>query len=203
MARKLLRMMTAMVLLLSSTNGFCREELRDRLLLEVNKNGYSQRFFELYTAVKAALSPSSGSSSVKIPAEVTQDNWQTALADFNTDMLVEQEARRLGGISIVKNLMTRAREIIAAKQKEDPKLAQLFVRLKVSDDLLKNTILSVLTVKLFLLRRQGGEVQMKDSETAVFSEIPLNKKAAWFVRVEQVTSYRLFDDATLYRPIAP
>ena len=166
----------------------------DRLLIELNRVSYSQRYVELYSVVEKMITTTRATPI----AIADESNWSTLLEEFKDDLLVEQEAKRVAGISIGKNVLQAALALIAEKREKDPAINAYMVRLGVDDDTLHKATLSVLSIKSFLVRKQK-----KDGDAAAGPFPTLDKQAPWFIKLEQVTPYRYFEDAKKYVALSP
>ena len=166
----------------------------DRLLIELNRVSYSQRYVEMYSVAKGLLDPHASGT----PPVAGENNWPAILDDFRDDLLVDQESKRITGVNIDKTVVENALNVIRQKRAEDPAVHAYLQRLGADDALLHKAVLSILNVKLFLTNKQKKEGVTGSASTAV-----LDKKAPWFVKLEQVTPYRFFEDAHKYVPLSP
>ena len=125
--------------------------LVDRVVIEVNSIAYTQRQIELFIAVFDAIS----NEMEQNVRTVGPSNWQEVLNQFESFMLVEQEAHRLGSYLPSNNMIEKGFEIYQEKVKKDAALKEIAERLKANEKSVKKSIISVLRVAAFLRSKQS------------------------------------------------
>ena len=111
---------------------------------------------------------------------------------------MDQEAKRVSGINIDKETWQAALTLIHEKSAKDPVVHACFARLGADDESLRKAVLSILGVNLFLMRKQK-----KDGEGSLTASYVIDRQAPWFIKLEQVTPYRFFEDAHKYVALSP
>src|SRR5690606_10479717 len=81
------------------------ETVVDRLLFEVDLRSYSQSQMELYLLCKDAVG---GAETLRT---VGGDNWDRLLEEFKNDMIIQQEALRLGSFEASTRVLEKALEV--------------------------------------------------------------------------------------------
>lgn len=176
--------------LLDSREGI----LGDRLIVSVNNNPYSQREIETYIIVKESVR-----ADVTGPVGlVTAAGWGSALKAFIDDMVVQQEAHRLGSFQPGEQLLKLVREKISKKMESDFAFKSELLRLGVDNKSLLRSIHSVLRVEAYKRskeRQAAASIRIGDTE-----EDAGNK---WFDDLKQRTMIRTFSGGEIYKRISP
>lgn len=172
------------VVVLSQHMAYAAQML-DRMVLEVNKTAYSQRQIEVYCLIREVSdSPETG------PKGVTAKNWRQRLMQFRSEMIVEQEAQRLGTVKPTAKMVSDMLAKISRRRQQSKALNQIYRDLKVSTEELKGVLASLIRVNGFLsskIRRGPGPLQ-----------VTLDTTAPWFVKLQDRTPSRLFAGASIF-----
>ena len=170
--------------------------LGDRLVIEINNAPYTRRQVEVYIAIKESLRKDGGTG-LKI---VNAKNWDVALKVFAWDMLIEQEASRLGSFQPSKKNIEKYLKIVRKRFATDVNLRNTKARLGVDERSVKRTLSTVLRTEAFRSSKDrqaaisGGEGDKKKQKPAI---------ARWLKDLEERSVIRIYKDAMQYRIIQP
>jgi hypothetical protein len=162
----------------------------DRLVVAINNVPYSQRHVETYVAVKESLRKN-GDGAVRL---VDASNWSDAVAVFTEDMIILQEAHRLGSFATLDQTVEKFQGAVREKAAKAGAFRAALTRLGVSDQTLVRTLEDVLRVAAF---RRGRE-KPHDAASPDVKGAP-----AWLVELTDRAVVRLFSGAETFVAIAP
>ena len=172
--------------------------LGDRLVVAVNSMPYSQRQLELYLTIKQSLRPEEiGEQQV-----VGAFNWSEALTVFSEDMMVLQEAMRLGSFAASDQLLDQYNAALRKKMARGTKLQNTLERLGVDDLAVSRTLDSILRVASYRQNRNRQEMQGTALKKAS-SNKHKDQDAKWMQELRSRTNMRIFSGAETYREISP
>lgn len=119
--------------------------LGDRLIVSINSLPYTQRQIEAYATVREALrSPQAGEQAV-----VVAQNWKEAIELFSEEMIILQEAQRLGGFQAESRLTQRYRQLLAERMQKGAALRATLQRLGYDKNALSRIVDAILRVASF------------------------------------------------------
>lgn len=175
----------------------------DRLVIAINNIPYSQRQLEVYIAVKESLRRAPRKMGARL---VTAENWQEALKVFSDDMLILQEAIRLGSFLSTDQNFDKYERIVRERFKDDADLQKATVRLGIDGLTIAKTLETVLRIAAFRRSKDrqaqlGNQVENKDDELA--AEAPGKVAAHWFTDLEERAVERQYQGAGQYLLIEP
>lgn len=162
--------------------------LGDRLVIGVNNVPYSQRQVESYILVKESLRKTSDGTSRVIDAR----SWKDALQVFGEDMIVLQEAERLGSYQNEGALVEKFRAVFRQKATAGSALAAAQSRLGIDEASVKKTLESVLRVVAFRKAKDRGSDDAKAGQ-----------KSKWLTELTDRAVVRFYQDAESYVVIEP
>lgn len=180
-------------------------ELGDRLVLSINAVPYTQRHVEAYISVREALRPNSLPNSDAVVAE----NWREALATFGEDMIILQEAQRLGGFQAEPEILARYFGIILGKIPNHPALRSALTRLGYDNQGVNRLIDEILRVELF--RRSKNRVASgldskppgaNDKNAGPSKSLAIGKDL-WLTELRERSVIRHYQNAERYLRIVP
>jgi hypothetical protein len=176
----------------------------DRIVVSINNIPYTQRQIEVYIAVKESLRPSPRGESVRL---VNVQNWKEAIAVFTDDMLILQEATRLGSFQTTDQNFDKYERVVRDKFKKDSGLVATSERLGIDDLTIAKSLETVLRVASYRRSKDRQAVLAKDGESAddELAEEAVTKKntARWFRELAERAVIRRYQDATEYLLIQP
>ena len=165
----------------------------DRLILEVNKQSYTQRQVILYVTTRRLLQENPKASDLQI----NQKNWTTVLSQFSDEMIIEQEAQRLGSRQPNAEMVKTMKSKLLAQRRKWPIINKVYHRMAVTEQEMKKILASIIRVQSFLITRK---------KTPLKEDSPQNQTHAknnWFDRLKQRTPSRYYEQARNYVPIEP
>lgn len=172
--------------------------LGDRVISAVDEVPYTQRQLETYFLVKESLR--GGPSRPGAP--VSKQNWSEAVQAFNQDMMIYQEAVRLGGFQPTEDMSSRYFEMVQETLSENKAFRSMALRLGADDEVLRSMLEKVLRIALFRNSKDKQEaISRKRSE--VVEEEPGGKDGQWLETLKTRTVVRLFKEADVYWRIDP
>ena len=165
-------------------------DIFDRLVLEVNKTSYSQRQVEIYIGTRNVLA----ARSADVDVSVNSRNWQDILFQFRDEMMVEQEAQRLGTVQPNLQMVDELFKVLRTKQKRVRSLTALYQRLNVDSAEVRTVLASIIRVRGFLVtkRRQGA---------SDLKQLNIEKSVGWFRKLTARVPSRVYEGALSYVPI--
>lgn len=129
---------------LSATVVVAADPIGDRLVLSINNIPYTQRQVEVYISVKESLRKS------EQPVRLIQaGNWTDALTVFSEDMIILQEAQRLGSFQSLEQSTEKFQDVVRDKAKRDREFSANLSRLGVDTVALTRALEAVLRVAAF------------------------------------------------------
>jgi len=174
------------------------QQLGDRLILAINQVPYSQRQIELYTAIRTALFAPSDQTGVVVGSS----NWTAALELFSTDMMILQEAQRLGSFGTIDAVLEKYSAQLQARRAAHGEFAMALQRLGADDPALAHTLESVLRVVAFRRSKNRQEAQDLSAGSGATLAQP-GGVAKWLSDLSGRAATRLYLGAEVYRPIQP
>jgi hypothetical protein len=172
--------------------GLGQGAIGDRLVLGINAVPYTQRQVEAYILVKESLRKTDTGASRVIDAR----SWPDALAVFGEDMVVLQEAERLGSYQNEGVLIDKFRDVVKQKAKQGAALQGALTRLGMDDAAVTRTLESVLRVAAF----RKGKDKDRDRDKP---ELPATGKTRWLAELVDRAVIRYYAGAKEYVVIEP
>ena len=192
----LTRLLLGVATWIFTLSGTQAQQVLDRVVLEVNKKTYAQRYVEIYLASKDILSE----SSLIIWKTSNAEAWGVALNDFMHHAILDQEAIRLNTFRPSSRLLDAAEQIITQQRRKIPELDQYFIQLKTDKATLREALGQFYRVKSFIRGRSFG-AQGEDIPLTGFEPVPL--QAEWYRSIERRANFRTYTDARSYQQISP
>lgn len=172
--------------------------LGDRLVIAVNSMPYSQRQLELYLTIKHSLRPEEiGEQQI-----VSAANWSEALTVFSEEMMILQEAMRLGSFAASDQLLDQYNAALRKKMARGTKLQDTLIRLAVDDLAVSRTLDSILRVASYRQNRNRQEVQGLSVKKATANKSK-DTESKWLQELRGRTNMRVFSGADTFREISP
>lgn len=165
----------------------------DRLIVELNGIKYTQREVESYYLVKVILSLGNDETFT----EITAKNWEQIVTMFHDEMILDQEAIRLGSFRPVGRIMDRANTVFASRIKSHMSAENMSKRLGLEGSSLTDTLNVVLRVQAFRQNKQR-QMQAEDNQADMINDQP-----DWFRELASRAVSRRFKQANRYVLIQP
>lgn|GEM_PF-4553399 len=174
----------------AADGGEPRKTLGDRLIVSVNSTPYTQRQIEVYLTVKEGLRDASVDSAPVLNSE----NWPAALNAFADDMIVHQEAHRVGSFQVTENAEKLARGKFEKRRSGDSAFATASGRLNIDDRTLTRTLNTVLRTEAFRRNKERQSIVARTDDDGA---------PRWFEEIKDRAVVRYFAGAEKYVEIRP
>lgn len=182
------------ILLVSAFSELHGKALADRLIMEIDHTPYSQRQLEIYFVVKDALT---GKQNIR---STNTTNWHSLYEEFRVDMIIHQEALRLGSFNPSLNMLGKAEKIFNMHRVKQDIIIASMQRLGASQKTVKKVIATALRVESF---RRSKERQASIRESQKSSSIVRTIRfSKWQKDLESRAVIRHFDGSDKFVPIA-
>jgi hypothetical protein len=180
-------------------SGGGRAVLADRLVAQINAVAYTQWQVESYLLVKECLrsAPTSTGGPSAEPTLPDAGRWKQAVESFLTDMLVYQEAERIGSFVPPARMVDQVRSMFVAVRDGHPAAKEVWSRLAMTDASLGRAIALVLRVDGF---SQSQERVTREAANAKTAPVPLGDRP-WVRELRDRAVIRLFREALEWREI--
>lgn len=190
------RLLVAALIWVTTSSVTFAEQALDRVVLEVNKKSYSQRYVEIYMAAKDILAE----TSLTVWKSPNSASWGERLEDFVRHAVIDQEALRLNSFRPSARRLEAEEQLVIQQRGKLRELEQYFTQLKTDKATLREALAQFDRVRSFIRVRNHG-AQNEEMPLIGFEPIPL--QAEWYRSIERRTNYRTFAAARSYRPISP
>jgi hypothetical protein len=177
--------------------------LGDRLVVSINNLPYTHRQIEAYATVREALRPGDGGTRVAVVAA----NWKDAIDVFTEEMIILQEAQRLGGFQADSKIAARFQLVLAERMQAGVTARATLDRLgydAVGIARVVDAILRVATFRRSKERQPGGDkgAVQEDGPPAPASA-PGGGGGPWLDELKARAVVRHYDEAFNYVMIQP
>ena len=169
----------------------------DRLIFSINNLSYSQRQIEVTFYIKEALREETASNPELEIIEINQENWQSIMKVFAEDMIVLQEAVRLGSFQINTTALQKYKDLVSIQVEKSKFLQTNFERLGVDKKTLHSEIDNVLRVAGF--RKSKRRQNKNDAEITNLT----TSQSKWLSELTDRTVIRTYEGAQKYILIQP
>ncbi len=169
--------------------------LGDRLVLSINNVPYSQRQVESYINVKESLRKTNDGNVRVIDAS----NWNDALTVFSEDMVILQEAQRLGSFSTQDQLVDKYHAVVRDKVAQGGELKKSLTRLGIDEPALAKALDDVLRVAAF--RRSKDRQESQGTKGAQKGAV--TGKVQWLEELTLRAIVRPYEGARTYESVGP
>lgn len=174
------------------------QQLGDRLVVAINQVPYSQRQLELYFAVRAGIRNDADLTGLF----VDRSNWSASLALFTEDMMILQEAQRLGSFGSVDAMLEKYSAQLRARRGAGGAFAATLKRLGADDQALAHSLENVLRVAAFRRSKNRQEAQALPNAAAAAQAQP-GVQAKWLTDLNNRAATRIYAGANTFQMIAP
>ena len=173
-------------------------EISDRLVLAVSGSSYSQRHVAVWFVVRELLQEEVATQIQKDKAPLLSEiasGWKSVIEKFAEDMVIRQEAARLGSFQPSAKAQIKANERIVARRKVDRDVNAALSALAVTDDEISNFTGTILQVEGFRKSRDrqgpGAKDLSKDSSGG-----------SWLGDLKARSVIRIYSDGDNWVPLA-
>ena len=181
--------------------------LGDRLIVSVNNLPYTQRQIEAYATVREALR----SGSVSDGVVVASGNWKDAVDMFTEEMIILQEAQRLGGFQAESRLTSKFQSLLSERLQANSSLRTTLERLGYHAKSSRRLVDAILRVATFR-RSKERQLNAQVSDKSVTNKTdgppapagaPVNAGGPWLDDLKARTIVRHYEEAFRYVMIYP
>ena len=183
---------------LAAPTSAAAQQLGDRLVVAINQVPYSQRQLELYFAVRAGIRTDTDQTGLF----VDRSNWSASLALFTEDMMILQEAQRLGSFGSVDAMLEKYSAQLRARRATGGAFAATLKRLGADDQALAHALENVLRVAAFRRSKNRQEAQALPNAAAAAQAQP-GVLAKWLADLSNRAATRIYAGANTFQTIAP
>lgn len=180
--------------------------LGDRLIVSINSLPYTQRQIEAYATVREAMR----SGAVVTGAVVIAENWKDAVEVFTEEMIILQEAQRLGGFQAESRLTNRYQTLLTERMAQSASLRETLSRLGYHPKSLRRIIDAILRVATFRRSKErqpnalGGEKSsVNEDGPPAPASAPGSGGGPWLDDLKARAVVRNYEDAFRYVMIYP
>ena len=175
------------IILLPTTPSWA--QVGDRLLVSINSTPYSQRQMECYFAIKEGLRE----GGAPIPA-LSEASWSQAITAFTDDMIIHQEAHRVGSFQASESTLKVAQTKIERRKSADPVFSATASRLGIDERTFQRTIHTVLRTEAFRRNKERQSIVARSDDEGA---------PRWFEEIKDRAVVRYFSGASKYLEIKP
>jgi hypothetical protein len=119
------------------------QELADRLLIEIDLHSYTQTQMELYLICKDALG---GGDQIR---SVETGSWDRLLEEFKNDMVMHQEATRLGSFEATARVLEKALDVFQDRKTGSEEIGRQLERLGADESVVRKIVAMAVRVEGF------------------------------------------------------
>jgi hypothetical protein len=170
----------------------------DRLIAQVNAQSYSQWQVESYFLVKeslrGAMAPAGEGGEVRFAPSA---QWKGEVEAFVTEMLVFQEAERIGSFVPTSRMVEQALALVDNMRGREPAIHEAWTRLGLTQALASRVVAQVLRVDAF---SQSQERVLPTASANGGKDLPLAHRP-WVQALRDRALVRFFDGAEIWREV--
>ena len=164
--------------------------LMDRLLLEVNKISYSQRQFEVFTALQSAAQKNAKQRLLI----ANKKNWLDLLTTYTHFVILEQEAMRLNNQPPAKSVVAEYLTKIHNRKETDLIFKSFLKKYNLKTNDIKQTVTSIARVEAYI-RGRKSTAKNALGKNLFYEDTP------WFKNLLKRTPYRFYEGAKIYKKL--
>ncbi len=172
-------------------------QVGDRAVLAINNVTYTQRQIEMYIVVKESLRKNTGIETARV---VNAANWNEAVVVFTEDMIIYQEAQRLGGLQAPDQLVERFVSLIQEKSKKSDVFRATMTRLGADQVGITRVLDSVIRIASF---RRSKDRQASTTETTGEIEDQTGATPEWLTEITDRSIVRRYEGTGQFIEISP
>ena len=171
-------------------------DVSDRLVVSVSGSSYTQRHVAGWFLVRELLQEPSAQKE-KLPRASFMDevssSWKDVLQKFSEDMVIRQEAARLGSFQPSPKAIMKAGERVSARRATDAQLASGIAALAVGDEEISRFIATILQVEGF---RKSRERPMSAP-----ARDAINPSSTWLSELKSRAVVRVYEGGDTWVPL--
>jgi transcriptional regulator of acetoin/glycerol metabolism len=205
--KKLLQRTTCFVVAMQMT-GFATpakaappaSSVADRLVVSVSGSTYSQRHVTSWFLVRELLQESAAQTSAQKEKatrppflEEVAASWKDVLQKFSEDMVIRQEAARLGSFQPSAKSIMKATERIRARRAVDPQLAAGVSAIEMDEDEIARFAATILQIEGF---RKSRERQL-----SAVTRDPSSQASGWLTELRTRAVVRVYEGGDSWVPL--
>jgi hypothetical protein len=172
-------------------------QVGDRAVLAINNVTYTQRQIEMYIVVKESLRKNNSVESARV---VNAGNWNEAVTVFTEDMIIYQEAQRLGGLQAPDQLVEKFVNLIQEKSKKSDVFRSTMIRLGADQVGITQVLDSVIRIASF---RRSKDRQASTSDNSGEIEDQAGAIPEWLTEITDRAIVRRYEGTNQFLDIAP
>ncbi len=172
-------------------------QVGDRAVLAINNVTYTQRQIEMYIVVKESLRKNTGIEAARV---VNAANWNEAVVVFTEDMIIYQEAQRLGGLQAPDQLVERFVSLIQEKSKKSDVFRATMTRLGADQVGITRVLDSVIRIAAF---RRSKDRQASTTEAIGEIEEQAGATPEWLTEITERSIVRRYEGTGQFTEISP
>jgi len=172
-------------------------QIGDRAVLAINNVTYTQRQIEMYIVVKESLRKNIGIETARV---VNAANWNEAVTVFTEDMIIYQEAQRLGGFQAPDQLIERFVSLIQEKNKRSDVFRTTMTRLGADQVGVTRVLDSVIRIAAF---RRSKDRQASANDAVGDIEDQSGATPEWLTEIADRAIVRRYEGTSQFIDIAP
>jgi hypothetical protein len=168
------------------------ENLGDRVIVAINDQSYTQRQLEMYFVMRQSLLENQNFAGELI----TQANWSEALAFFVEEMVLLQEADRIGGAVVPQEQLVKLAKRSTNQFSKNSNLEKLAKKLEMDDALKDSMLVSIQRVES--LKNFKNQTSLNRKSDGQNKNLAINE---WLNEVFSRTIIRYYKDAKIFRTL--
>jgi hypothetical protein len=200
-SRRMMRLIKASFFLCSFLALFNTKTLYaqvgDQAVVAINNVTYTQRQIEMYIVVKESLRKNTSVESARV---VNASNWNEAVTVFIEDMIVYQEAQRLGGLQAPDQLVEKFVSLIQEKSKKSDLFRTTMTRLGADQVGITRVLDSVIRIAAF---RRSKDRQASSTDNSGEIEDQTGAMPEWLAEITDRAIVRRYEGTSQFIEIAP
>jgi len=181
-------------------------EIADRLVLSVSGSSYSQRHVAVWFVVRELLQEEAPTQKKKDKTPLLNEiatGWKTVIEKFSEDMVIRQEAARLGSFQPSAKAQVKATERITARRSVDQDMRATAAALVITDAEIASVTATILQVEGFRRSRDrqapGAQDLSKDSSKDLSQNL---SGGSWLGDLKVRSVIRIYDGGDTWVPLA-
>lgn len=181
-------------------------EIADRLVLSVSGSSYSQRHVALWFVVRELLQEEASTQTQKDKTPLLSEiatGWKSVIEKFSEDMVIRQEAARLGSFQPSAKAQVKANERIMARRNVDQGMRATLAALAITDDEIASVTATILQVEGFRKSRDrqapGAQELSKNLSKNLSTEL---SGGSWLGDLKARSVIRIYGGGDTWVPLA-
>jgi len=181
-------------------------EIADRLVLSVSGSSYSQRHVAVWFVVRELLQEEAAIQNKKDKTPLLSEiasGWKSVIEKFSEDMVIRQEAARLGSFQPSAKAQVKANERIMARRNVDQGMRATLAALAITDDEIASVTATILQVEGFRKSRDRQAPGAQDSSMDPSKNLSTDlSSGSWLGDLKVRSVIRIYDGGDTWVPLA-